>query len=127
VRNGASLELLNQIKFIGETSNIERDSSNEYVRSSEGSGNDDGLEEETEAKTSCDKSTTHVDDPEKPFLLSCKHESGVYKKPANEPSKSCDTGSSQPLAFVQQESSQQANNNRPKYHNPSYPVFCIIS
>lgn len=126
IRDDTRLELVDVIKFVGVTSGVEGNSTNGHVGSSEGSGEDNSLEEETEGHSSGNKSAGDVDGPEEPFSLGSKEGSSVDQKTSDEASPSSDASGSEFLAFVKQESSSESEENRARKDSPSDPGFSFV-
>ena len=126
IRDDTRLELVDVVKFVRVTSSVEGNSADGHVGSSEGSGEDNGLEEEAEGHSSGNKGAGDVDGPEEPFSLSSKEGSSVDQKTSDEASPSSDASGSEFLAFVKQESSSESEENRARKDSPSDPGFSFV-
>jgi len=125
--DGATLELFDVVEFVGVASSIEGDSTDEHVGSSKRSGYDNSLEEETESESSGNKGAGDVDGPEEPFLLGSKEDGSVDQESSDEATPSGDASSSEFLAFVEQESSSESEENRARKNYPSDPGFSFVA
>ena len=126
IRDDTRLELVDVVKFVRVTSSVEGNSADGHVGSSEGSGEDNGLEEEAEGHSSGNKGAGDVDGQEEPFSLGSKEGSSVDQKTSDEASPSSDASGSEFLAFVKQESSSESEENRARKDSPSDPGFSFV-
>jgi hypothetical protein len=127
IGDGATLELLDVVEFVRVASSIKGDSTDEHVGSGKRSGEDNSLEEEAEGEASGNKGTGDVDDPEEPFLLGSKEGGSVDQESSDEATPSSDASSSEFLAFVEQESSSESEENRARKNYPSDPGFSFVT
>lgn len=126
VRVTSVFELLDEVEFVRVASSIEGDSTDEEVGSSERGGQNDGREEEDCGESSGNERTCNVNDPEERFRFGIGENSGVEQESSHETSPSSDAGTTESLAFEQQESSSESEDNRADQNNPSNPSFSLV-